>query len=146
MPGWLPKPEATEAQIASALQSAGLGHFQSRLDEFTGQHGMQLSGGERQRIAIARAMLQDAPIVILDEATANLDPLTEVEISRAMEEFTQNKTLITITHRLQAMEHYNTIIVLKNGHIAEQGTHKELLSRKGVYCQMNMLSRIAKTS
>ncbi|RTY34855.1 thiol reductant ABC exporter subunit CydC [Chlorobium phaeovibrioides] len=142
----LAKPEATEAQIASALQSAGLGHFQSRLDEFTGQHGMQLSGGERQRIAIARAMLQDAPIVILDEATANLDPLTEVEIIRAMEEFTQNKTLITITHRLQAMEHYNTIIVLKNGHIAEQGTHKELLSRKGVYCRMNMLSRIAKTS
>ncbi len=77
----LAKPEATEAQIASALQSAGLGHFQSRLDEFTGQHGMQLSGGERQRIAIARAMLQDAPIVILDEATANLDPLTEVRSS-----------------------------------------------------------------
>ncbi|MDT9546927.1 MAG: thiol reductant ABC exporter subunit CydC [Chlorobium sp.] len=142
----LARPEASEADITSALEGAGLGHFQSRLDDFTGQHGMQLSGGERQRIAIARAILQNAPIVILDEATANLDPLTEVEINRAMDEFTQNRTLITITHRLQAMERYDTILVLVNGRIAEQGTHRELMDRNGVYSRMSKLNRIVKTS
>jgi ATP-binding cassette subfamily C protein CydC len=142
----LARPNATEAEISSALEGAGIGHFKSRLNEFTGQHGMQLSGGERQRIAIARAILQDAPIVILDEATANLDPLTEEEINRTMEQFTKGKTLITLTHRLKAMERFDTILLFVKGSIAEQGTHRELINQNGVYSRMNGAGRIPKTS
>ncbi|TCD47642.1 thiol reductant ABC exporter subunit CydC [Chlorobium sp. N1] len=132
----LARPGASEDELVSALRAAGLGHFRARLDEFAGQHGMQLSGGERQRLAIARAILQDAPVVVLDEATASLDRPTEREVLRRVEEAFEGRTLITITHRLQEMERFERILVLKNGRLAESGTHSALMKENGVYCAM----------
>lgn len=132
----LARPEATDAELQEALRSAGLGHFAARLDRFAGQHGMQLSGGERQRLAIARAVLQDAPVVVLDEATASLDAPTEREVLGRIERASKGKTLISITHRLHAMERYDAILVLKEGLIRESGTHSELMQKNGVYCAM----------
>ena len=97
---------------------------------------MKLSGGERQRIAIARILLQNAPIVILDEATANLDGLTEKEVTDTLNTITAGKTLITITHRLKAMEQYNNILVLDKGIITQSGHHHELMEHSGLYKRM----------
>ncbi|ABB23360.1 thiol reductant ABC exporter subunit CydC [Pelodictyon luteolum] len=132
----LARPGATDHELREALRAAGLDHFRTRLDEFAGQHGMQLSGGERQRLAIARAILQDAPVVILDEATASLDAPTEQEVLRRIEEASEGKTIITITHRLQQMERFGNILVLKDGRLAETGTHTELLEKQSVYHTM----------
>ncbi|MCX6179839.1 MAG: thiol reductant ABC exporter subunit CydC [Chlorobiales bacterium] len=132
----LAKPDASDEELKKALSAAGLNHFTSKLDEWTGQHGMKLSGGERQRIAIARILLQNAPIVILDEATANLDGLTEKEVTDTLNTITAGKTLITITHRLKAMEGYNNILVLDKGMITETGLHHELMEKNGLYKRM----------
>ncbi|KZK74180.1 MAG: thiol reductant ABC exporter subunit CydC [Pelodictyon luteolum] len=132
----LARPGATDHELGKALRAAGLNHFPTRLGEFAGQHGMQLSGGERQRLAIARAILQDAPVVILDEATASLDAPTEQEVLRRIEEASEGKTIITITHRLQEMERFGSILVLKDGRLAETGTHTELMRKQGVYHAM----------
>ena len=132
----LAAPEATDDDLKKALTAAGLGHFSSKLDEWCGQHGMKLSGGERQRIAIARILLQRAPIMILDEATANLDGVTEKEVTETLNAISAGKTLITITHRLKAMEEYDRIIVLEKGKIVEQGVHDELMTRDGLYRRM----------
>jgi ATP-binding cassette subfamily C protein CydC len=130
------KPGASDEELKKTLSAAGLGQFTSKLDDWTGQHGMKLSGGERQRIAIARILLQNAPIVILDEATANLDGLTEKEVTDTLNTITTNKTLITITHRLKAMERYNNILVLDKGMITETGLHHELMENNGLYKRM----------
>lgn len=132
----LAKPDASDDELKDALTAAGLGCFTSRLDEWTGQHGMKLSGGERQRIAIARVLLQKAPIVILDEATANLDPITEKEVTGTLAAICRGNTLIAITHRLKAMERYDRIIVLEKGKISEQGSHDELMRKNGTYRRM----------
>jgi len=132
----LAKPEASDEELKKALSAAGLSQFHSKLDEWTGQHGMKLSGGERQRIAIARILLQNAPIVILDEATANLDGLTEKEVTDTLNTITAGKTLITITHRLKAMEQYNNILVLDKGIITQSGQHHELMDHSGLYMRM----------
>ncbi|NTU50708.1 MAG: ATP-binding cassette domain-containing protein, partial [Desulfobulbaceae bacterium] len=129
-------PEATDEMLRQALTAAGLGQFAEKLDEWVGQHGMMLSGGERQRMAIARALLQNAPVVIFDEATANLDTLTERDMRLALERLTPGKTVITITHRLQAMEKYDRIYVLDKGKIVEQGTHRDLIKQGGMYKRM----------
>lgn len=139
----LASPDASDDELRKALSGAGLGHFASRLDEWTGQHGMMLSGGERQRIAIARVILQQAPVMILDEATANLDSITEKEVTGTLAAISRNKTLITITHRLNAMDRYDRIIVLVKGRIAEQGTHGELMRNNGTYRSMWELQHIA---
>jgi ATP-binding cassette, subfamily C, bacterial CydC len=97
---------------------------------------MKLSGGERQRIAIARILLQSAPIMILDEATANLDGVTEKEVTQTLNAISAGKTLITITHRLKAMEQYGRILVLEKGKIVEQGVHSELMTGDGLYRRM----------
>ena len=132
----LAKPGASDDELKKALSAAGLSQFHSKLDEWTGQHGMKLSGGERQRIAIARILLQNAPIVILDEATANLDGLTEKEVTDTLNTITAGKTLITITHRLKAMEQYNNILVLDKGIITQSGHHHELMEHSGLYKRM----------
>ncbi len=136
-------PEATDDDLKKALTAAGLSHFTSKLDEWCGQHGMKLSGGERQRIAIARILLQRAPIMILDEATANLDGVTEREVTETLNAITAGKTLITITHRLKAMELYDRILVLEKGKIVEQGVHAELMAGNGLYRRMWELQHVA---
>ena len=139
----LAAPESTDDDLIKALTDAGLSHFTSKLDEWCGQHGMKLSGGERQRIAIARILLQQAPIMILDEATANLDGVTEREVSKTLNAISAGKTLITITHRLKAMEQYDRILVLEKGIIVEQGMHGELMAGNGLYRRMWELQHVA---
>ncbi len=136
-------PEATDDDLKKALTAAGLSHFTLKLDEWCGQHGMKLSGGERQRIAIARVLLQSAPIMILDEATANLDGVTEREVTETLNSISAGKTLITITHRLKAMEQYDRILVLEKGKIVEQGVHLDLMAGNGLYRRMWELQHVA---
>ena len=92
-----------------------------------------LSGGEKQRISIARAMLKDAPIIILDEATSSVDPENEDELQRAIEALTHDKTIIMIAHRLKTVRNADQILVLDNAHIVQRGTHAELIQQKGLY-------------
>ena len=138
----LAKPNASDEELKNALSAAGLSQFTSKLDEWTGQYGMKLSGGERQRIAIARILLQNAPIVILDEATANLDGVTEREVTETLKTISAGKTLITITHRLKGMEQYDRILVLEKGKIVEQGVHRELMAGNGLYRRMWELQHV----
>ncbi|MEI6846767.1 MAG: thiol reductant ABC exporter subunit CydC [Chlorobiaceae bacterium] len=132
----LAAPDATDEKLKKALTAAGLSHFTAKLDEWTGQHGMKLSGGERQRLAIARVVLQNAPIMILDEATANLDGITEKEVTETLAAISAGKTMITITHRLKAMEQFDQILLLNKGKITEQGKHDELMQHNGLYKRM----------
>lgn len=139
----LARPEATDQELKKALAAAGLGDFSSKLDEWCGQHGMKLSGGERQRIAIARMVLQNAPVMILDEATANLDGVTEKEVTETLAALGEGKTMITITHRLKAMDQYDAIIVLDKGKIVAQGRHEDLMQGSRLYRRMWELQHTA---
>lgn len=98
-----------------------------------GEGGASLSGGERQRISIARAMLKNAPIIILDEATANVDPENEDRLQKAIEALTHDKTVIMIAHRLKTVRHADKILVIDRGSIVQQGRHKQLISQPGIY-------------
>lgn len=98
-----------------------------------GEGGTSLSGGEKQRISIARAMLKDAPIIILDEATANVDPENEDRLQKAIEELTRNKTIIMIAHRLKTVRNADQILVVDDGRIVQRGRHEELIRQKGIY-------------
>ena len=98
-----------------------------------GEGGASLSGGEKQRLSIARAMLKDAPIVIFDEATANVDPENEDRLQAAIEELTKNKTIIMIAHRLKTVRNADQILVVNGGHIVQQGRHDDLIKQKGIY-------------
>ncbi|MDR2296584.1 MAG: ATP-binding cassette domain-containing protein, partial [Clostridiales Family XIII bacterium] len=102
-------------------------------DTLVGEGGSSLSGGERQRIAIARAILKNAPIVILDEATASVDPENEHLIQRAIGALTHGKTLLVIAHRLATIENADQILVMDDGRIVQRGTHGELVAREGLY-------------
>lgn len=113
-----------------------LAKFPDGIDTVVGSKGVYLSGGETQRIAIARAILKDAPIVVLDEATAFADPENEVQIQKALTELTEGKTVIIIAHRLSTIQDANQILVMKNGELAEQGTHASLLEKNGIYSHM----------
>ena len=130
-------PEATEDEIIVAAKAARCHDFIMALpngyDTVVGEGGGTLSGGEKQRISIARAMLKNAPIIILDEATASIDPENEHLIQQAISELTAGKTVITIAHRLATIEHADQILVVDNGHIVQKGTHSELITQRGLY-------------
>lgn len=130
-------PDATDEQIIAAAKAARCHDFimalQDGYDTVIGEGGSSLSGGEKQRISIARAMLKDAPIVILDEATASIDPENEHLIQEAISALTHGKTIITIAHRLATIENADQILVIDGGTVAQRGTHKELLQQEGTY-------------
>lgn len=134
------KPDATEAEIISAAKRAHAHEFISNLkygyDTMVGERGVKLSGGERQRIAIARVMLVDSPILILDEATSSLDSISEQYIQDAFSELMKGKTTIVIAHRLSTIQKMDRIIVLDKGNIVEEGNHKELLKKGGMYAEL----------
>ena len=102
-------------------------------DTVIGEGGASLSGGERQRISIARAMMKDAPVIFLDEATANVDPENENEMMAAIQALTNEKTVIMIAHRLKTVEHADQILVVDHGKIVQRGTHKQLMQQDGIY-------------
>ena len=102
-------------------------------DTVIGEGGASLSGGEKQRISIARAMMKDAPVIFLDEATANVDPENENELMRAIQALTADKTVIMIAHRLKTVEHADQILVIDHGKIAQQGNHESLMEEDGLY-------------
>ena len=130
-------PEATHAQVVEAARKACCDDFISALpegyDTVIGEGGASLSGGEKQRISIARAMLKDAPIIILDEATANVDPENEQELMEAIDALTHEKTVLMIAHRLKAVRQADQILVLDRGRIVQQGTHDALAREDGLY-------------
>ena len=134
------KPDATRAELDRAMKQAQLEAFIRSLpqgdDTWIGEQGLRLSGGERQRLAIARALLKDAPILILDEPTANLDPLTEHEVMQSIHALMQGRTTLIITHRLVGLDAADEILVLRAGRVVERGRHHELLEANGVYRRM----------
>lgn len=131
------KPEASQEEVIEAAKKASCHDFILSLpdgyDTKIGEGGASLSGGERQRISIARAIIKDAPIIILDEATANVDPENEEALMQAIQALTRDKTIIMIAHRLKTVEHADQILVLDQGRIVEQGKHQELLAKQGIY-------------
>ena len=134
------KPGASDAEVMMALQKAQALKFIEKLpnglDSVIGERGVKLSGGQRQRIAIARAILQDAPLLILDEATSALDSVSEQAIQKALFELMQNRTAIVIAHRLSTLKNLDRIIVIENGKIIEQGNHEALLKLGGTYADL----------
>ena len=130
-------PDATEEQMIAAAKAACCHDFITALpdgyDTVVGEGGSSLSGGEKQRVSTARAILKDAPIVILDEATASIDPENEHLIQQALSALTHGKTIVTIAHRLATIEHADQILVMEDGRITQRGTHKQLLAQEGLY-------------
>jgi subfamily B ATP-binding cassette protein MsbA len=132
-----PRPDATEAQLQNAVKAAYVNEFTDRfddgLDTLIGERGVKLSGGQRQRIAIARAILADPKIIILDEATSNLDTESEGLIQKSLSELTKNRTTIVIAHRLSTIRRADQILVIEAGKIVERGTHDQLIATQGRY-------------
>ncbi len=134
------RPDATEAEVRKAAELAQIGHFIESLPKGyqtqVGERGLKLSGGEKQRVAIARTILKGPPILILDEATSALDSKTEEDIKSALDVVSANRTTLVIAHRLSTVVNADEIIVLRDGQIAERGTHHRLLVKQGLYAQM----------
>ena len=132
-------PNATQEEVIAAAKKACCDEFIEALPDgyqtVIGEGGASLSGGEKQRISIARAMLKDAPIVILDEATANVDPENEDRLQRAIESLTRDKTILMIAHRLKTVQNADQILVVDHGTIVQRGTHEELIAQPGIYAE-----------
>ncbi|MBQ2811456.1 MAG: ATP-binding cassette domain-containing protein, partial [Alphaproteobacteria bacterium] len=138
-------PKATDKQVISAAKKAYIHDFimtlPDKYESKVGERGVMLSGGERQRIAIARAILKNAPILILDEATSALDSQSELYIQKSLKQLMKNKTVIAIAHRLSTLNEMDELIVLKKGKIVERGTHKQLLEDQGEYYKFYSLQQ-----
>ncbi|BDZ70858.1 hypothetical protein GCM10025861_13750 [Methanobacterium petrolearium] len=136
----LGRKDATDEEVVAATKAARCHEFINQLPEgyntVIGEKGARLSGGEKQRISIARAILKDAPIIILDEATAFVDPENENIIQEAINRLTRGKTVLVIAHRLSTITHVDQIIVIENGKIVEHGTHEDLIRKEGLYKRM----------
>ena len=133
-------PNATKEQVFAAAKAAYCDEFVRNMPDgyntLLGENGSTLSGGERQRISIARALLKDSPIILLDEATASLDPENEVFVQKAIAKLVENKTVIIIAHRLRTVADADQILVLDNGKLVESGTHSELMKKNGLYYKL----------
>ena len=131
------RPDASMEEVIAAAKKASCHDFIMALpdgyDTLVGEGGASLSGGEKQRIAIARAIMKDSPIIILDEATANVDPENEKELTEAIENLTREKTIIMIAHRLKTVRHADQIIVVDKGQIVQKGKHEDLIKQEGIY-------------
>ncbi|HTK08504.1 MAG TPA: thiol reductant ABC exporter subunit CydC [Ktedonobacteraceae bacterium] len=136
----LARPDANEQELMDVIAQVGLADFVQQLPDglatWIGEQGLRLSGGERQRLAIARALLKDAPLLILDEATANLDPYTERTILETLDLLMQGRTTLMITHRLVGLEHMDEILVMDQGNVCQRGTHAQLIAEDGLYRTM----------
>lgn len=132
--------DATDEEIEAAAEAAACREFISRLpegyDTVIGENGAKLSGGERQRISIARALLKNAPVILLDEATASLDAECESQVQRAISALIKDKTVLVVAHRMRTVRNADWIVVLSDGEIAEQGTPGDLLAKKGIFAGM----------
>jgi ATP-binding cassette subfamily B protein len=141
-------PAATREQVERAAKAAQIHDFIVSLpdgyDTMLGENGTQLSGGEKQRISIARAFLKDAPILLLDEVTSNVDSLNEVLIQRAISELAVGRTVLMIAHHLQTVKSADNILVFDQGRLVESGSHQELLDRRGVYNELWIAQMSAK--
>lgn len=136
----LGRPEATRQQAEAAARQAGAHDFIARLpqdyDTPVGENGAGLSGGERQRLSIARALLMDAPILLLDEVTASVDASSATQIQQALSALAKDRTVVVIAHRLRIVRSADRILVLDGGRLVEQGRHNELLRRSGLYARL----------
>ena len=134
------KKDATDEEVMAAAKLANCTDFIEKLpdkwDTMIGENGSELSGGERQRISIARAFLKDAPIILMDEATASLDVDNESVIQESISKLIRNKTVLIIAHRMRTVDGVDKIVVLKDGVVAEQGTPADLKARNGIYKHM----------
>lgn len=141
--------DATDEEVIAAAHLAHCEQFVEKMPQgyqtMIGENGSELSGGERQRISLARAFLKDAPIILLDEATASLDVDNETMIQEALSRLIQNKTVLIIAHRMRTVAQADKIVVLKDGVVAEQGTPAELYERNGVYRHMVQLQQEAES-
>jgi ATP-binding cassette subfamily C protein CydCD len=136
----LGRPDATDADVLEAARAANVDEFAQALPEAydtpVGERGLQLSGGQRQRVSIARALLKNAPILVLDEATSHLDAVSEAEVRQALDRLSRGRTTLVIAHRLSTIREADAIIVLDDGRVVEYGTHAELLALDGLYSHL----------
>lgn len=145
----LGRPDATDAEVRKAAEAAQCHAFISAMpngyDTRVGEGGSRLSGGQKQRLSIARALLKDAPILLLDESTASVDTETELAFQRAFARLRQGKTVVMIAHRLSSIAYADHILVVDNGEIVERGTHHDLLARQGLYQSLWQAAAVVET-